>query len=324
MAALRWLVVALAWISGERWLANHGAAYLPRVVAEQLDLTTYLMLVQLVALAVGLSLVALVARDRARSLALRTPHPIAWLLVALAAPAVYVAAGYIGRLAAEPTLIEEIQRGGRALAQRSTGEFGKQVVHAPAFFTLLFTVIVAPCCEELEFRGALWALFEHAYRALLPAPASAAAPQVGDDLVVPVSDPLGWLRGGATACAAVGTTLVFTWLHADMPGGLGIQRWVSAAVLGTCLAIVRARGGSLLACVCLHVGFNLLGLATARRWLVTETFATHKSVPVLITALAALTTLALVLTLVVFYASRSKWSTAPRPTSSPSSDSAPS
>jgi hypothetical protein len=73
-----------------------------------------------------------------------------------------------------------------------------------------------------------------------------------------------------------------------MPGGMGIVRVISAGGLGLACGVVRQATGSTLAAIALHCVFNVLSLATARRWVVSSTFPTRLMVPSLLSLLAVL------------------------------------
>ena len=95
--------------------------------------------------------------------------------------------------------------------------------------------------------------------------------------------------GVATLLSAV----AFAWVHADMPGGMGMVRAITAFGLGLGAGIARHASGSLVAALVLHVVFNLASIATARRWVVSAVFPTKLMVPTLLTMLAGACLLAL-------------------------------
>ncbi len=68
-------------------------------------------------------------------------------------------------------------------------------------------------------------------------------------------------------------------MHADTPGGLGIVRVMSAFGLGMGTGHARHKTGALWAPMALHMSFNLLTLATTRRWVVTATLPLKYGVP---------------------------------------------
>jgi len=96
----------------------------------------------------------------------------------------------------------------------------------------------------------------------------------------------GWLKHGGVATLLTG--VAFGLLHWDMPGGQGIIRVTATTCLGLACGVARQASGSILVPIIIHAGFNALGVAGARRWLVTESFPTHYMVPTLSTLLGAL------------------------------------
>jgi membrane protease YdiL (CAAX protease family) len=95
-----------------------------------------------------------------------------------------------------------------------------------------------------------------------------------------------WLRAGGVATLGVAT--LFGLLHRDMPGGLGIVRFVAATGLGLACGVSRQASGTVLAPVLLHVAFNALSIATARRWVVTADFPMKWGAPTAVSGLAVL------------------------------------
>jgi membrane protease YdiL (CAAX protease family) len=163
-------------------------------------------------------------------------------------------------LIARPTLIAELMAGGRDLAQRSTGRFGRELVQSSALLTIAWGAIVSPVGEELFFRGALYSFVQRIIKS-------------------------------ATATTVVVAAL-FGIAHWDTPGGLGIVRLVSALGLGLACGAARQATRTVTASILLHALFNLISIASVRRWIVTETFPTKYSTPTLVTALGALGLLA--------------------------------
>jgi hypothetical protein len=80
---------------------------------------------------------------------------------------------------------------------------------------------------------------------------------------------------------------------------MGIVRVVSAAGLGLACGVARQATGSTLAAIVLHCVFNVLSLATARRWVVTETFPTRLMVPTLLSLFAVVCLVLLAVIVVV-------------------------
>jgi membrane protease YdiL (CAAX protease family) len=285
---LRLAFVALSWLLTFQLLAEHGVRLLPLAIARRLTLESYLVLVHLVTVALGLCLSVLLLRQPRRELGLGAGKPAALGWVLLLAPAIYVAASYFGIAIALPTLLEELARGGRELAQKSSGEFGRAITRSPLAVALIWAVIVSPVSEELLFRGAAWSAVQRLVERLSPA----ARPL--DSLELPLSDGLvvralrsawAWLLAGGVATLA--STALFAGLHADMPGGLGIVRVASAAMLGLACGIARHHAGTILSPIALHAAYNALSLATARRWVVSEAFPMKLGVPTLLSLIAS-------------------------------------
>ena len=283
--------VTAVWLATFRLLAEHGVRLLPLSIARELTLQSYLVIVHVVTIAIGLGASALLLPRARRALGISAPAPWAIAVVLLAAPAVYVASTYVAVLIARPTLLEEIARGGRELAQRSTGEFGRSLTQSPLGLTLLWGVVVSPLSEELLFRGAFWSTIQAIADRLRPkaesdAPASLELPLAESAGLKAARAVSAWLLGGGIATLV--TAIVFAALHADMPGGLGIVRVVSAFGIGLACGVARHHSGGLLAPIVLHVAYNALSLATTRRWVITETFPTKMGVPTLLSLIGAL------------------------------------
>jgi membrane protease YdiL (CAAX protease family) len=288
----RHLVLTLFWFGVFRVLGPHAVTWLPRSIIEKLTLQSYLTGVQIVTAALGLGLAFLLLPDARDALGLSLPKPARMGAWALLAPAFFVAASYAAIYAALPTLMEELRQGGRQAVQQSTGEFGRQLTQASVLSAVIWGVVVSPICEELMFRGALWSLIDRGLRLLRrpdaeAAPGSAALPSgvLSDGLGLRVARSIGrfLVTGGIATLVSAG---IFAWMHADMPGGLGIVRWVSALGLGLFAGIARHASGGLGAPCLVHVGFNLCSLATTRRWLLTESFPMKLGVPTLLSLIA--------------------------------------
>jgi membrane protease YdiL (CAAX protease family) len=285
------MVVVVA--SGLLWwlLAAHGVRLLPLELARTLTLQSYLSAVNVVATVFGLTLAALLLASPRKELGLSLPRSGTVVRIVLSTPAVYVATSYAAVAIALPTLLEELRSQGAESVRQSTGEFGNQVLRSPAGMALLWGVLIAPVAEELWFRGALWKLLADGVSRLLPPPTSVRSDASLPEGVVAPSRLLdyagriaNWLREGGIA--TVLSAGVFAAFHADMPGGMGIVRVVSAAGLGLACGVARQATGSTLAAIVLHCVFNLLSLATARRWVVTATFPTVRMVPTMLSLLA--------------------------------------
>jgi hypothetical protein len=76
-------------------------------------------------------------------------------------------------------------------------------------------------------------------------------------------------------------------MHADLRGGQGIIRIVAASCLALACGSARQLSGGLAAPIALHVIFNSLTLASARRWVVFEAFPKFFMVPTLVSLIAA-------------------------------------
>ena len=289
----RHLALTLLWFGVFRLLGEHAVRLLPRSVTQELTLQSYLTGVQILTAIIGLGLAFLFLGDAREALGIALPRPSAVGVLALLAPAFYVLASYAAIYAALPTLLEELRQGGRQAVQQSTGEFGRELTQASLLSALLWGVVVSPVGEELMFRGALWSLVDRGIRLLrapprAPRPESLALPAgvITDGLGLRAARGLGQLllTGGIATLVSAG---IFAWMHADMPGGLGIVRWVSALGLGLCAGIARHASRGIVGPCAVHMGFNLCSLATTRRWLVTEDFPMKRGVPTLLSATGA-------------------------------------
>jgi membrane protease YdiL (CAAX protease family) len=279
--------VVVAWAASFRLLSLYGVDLMPRAFARQLTLEMYLALVQVVTLAIGLVASALLVNAPRESLALRAAKPGSVLISALLTPAIFVVATGAAFHIARPTLLEELAKGGVALVQKSTGEFGRQLTQAPLALSFVWGALLSPIAEELFFRGALFTLVLSATELPRKAAPGALSAELIDD--GPVAHAfrasVGWLRRGGAATIVV--AVIFGFLHRDMPGGLGIVRFVSALGLGLACGLARQLTSSVVPAVLVHVGFNALSLATARRLVVSETFPMKSGVPTLVAAVGA-------------------------------------
>jgi membrane protease YdiL (CAAX protease family) len=277
---LRALVVSLLWLALLVWLLRDGARLLPNALARQLSVETYSILVQLVAMTIGLGAsFALLAAPR-RGLGLQSGQGRGVLLTALLAPATYVVICYAAIGLALPTLKEELARGGTDLVRQQGGAVISAMTRASVGATLVWAVVVSPLGEELLFRGALWGAFQ----GLLERVEAKTAPrEISEGLPLErslVVDLLAWtLRSGTLTTLIVAA--IFAALHADLSGSQGIVRVASTAGLAVACGFARQRTGELAAPIVLHVIVNTLGLASARRWVVTETFPKYYTVPAL-------------------------------------------
>ncbi|MEB2313525.1 MAG: CPBP family intramembrane metalloprotease [Sorangiineae bacterium] len=292
---LRLALLALLWPTLYLLLARYGVLALPVSLARRLDLQSYLTLVQLTTVGLGLLLAGALMGGVRAPLGLGRASPLGLACAALLAPALYVASSMLAIELALPTLLDELARGGTELAERSTGELGRSLVATPAALVLLWGAVVSPISEELMFRGAVWSAVQRLVRWLTgrgrggersPAPS-----WLEPGPLLRVSRAAGrFLRDGGVATLA--SAALFAWMHADRPGGLGIVRVASAAGLGVGCGLARQWSGSLLAALALHVSYNTLSIATTRRWVVTEGFPLRRGIPTLL-ELVALVGLAL-------------------------------
>jgi membrane protease YdiL (CAAX protease family) len=288
-----WRLAAVTGVWGATFsaLSAHGVQLLPLSVARQLTLEEYLSGVQLITLAVGLGLARALLHEPRRDLALLRPSLRALATIVAAAPAVFVMATTAAFLIARPVLLEELGRGGRELVQRSTGRFGRELTQAPPLLALAWGAVISPVSEELFFRGALWSLVEKWVLALPGRPSASADAALPADLLVDsgalraLGSIFDWLLQGGAATLAV--TAVFGMLHHDMPGGLGLVRFVAALGLGLACGLARQHTGTVAAPALLHVAFNALSVAAARRWVVTPAFPMKNGAPTLVSLVGA-------------------------------------
>jgi membrane protease YdiL (CAAX protease family) len=299
-------VVSAVWLAAQQLLTRYAALALPRSVARELSLEVYLLLVSLVALGVGAAAaLLLLGRAAPRQLGIVSPGGKAIALGLSLSPLLFVASSYLAVYLALPTLLEELRRGGADLVRQNAGDVGRAMTSAPLVMVLLWALVVAPIAEELLFRGAIWSLLSRATRVWWPArtqPPSLPGELVKDSWLVAWSRTLGrWLAQGGLATLVVG--FGFGLLHWDLAGGQGIIRVTVTTCLGLACGVARQHSGSVLVPIAIHGAFNVLGLAGARRWVVTQTFPTHFMVPTLATVLAGLGGL---VALVLFFALRNR------------------
>lgn len=287
---LRLCAVVLIWLLAARLLATHAAPLLPRALARQLGLHSFLSLVLIVSTALGIVLAfVLLARPR-DDLGLRRPSGRTTAMAALWAPVVLALSLYAGFQLALPTLLEELAQGGREAAQRNTGAFGRAIAQSHWLTTMLWATVLTPLAEELIFRGGLWSAVARLTRGYADRPRS-----LPPELLTRGFGARAWrwlLTGGL---ATVVSTVVFAWLHADQSGGAGIIRVVQAACLGLALGLARHASGSVVPGMLLHAIFNGLSIVKLRKWIVTDSWPHPLPIPIWywVLALAALTGLAL-------------------------------
>lgn len=291
----RHFAVAIVWLLAFRLLSEHAVRVIPLGLTRQLSLQAYLTLVQLAVLGIGLMTSFALLPEPRRALGL-TPAALPRVFALfLAGPAIYVLASYAAIYAALPTLLAELAARGRQAVQESTGEFGRELVAAGLPTAVLWGVVVSPVAEELMFRGAVWSAAQSAVDAARQRFARAGTAPSSSALPEGVLEPSAALRllrsassffltGGVATAVSAG---VFALMHADMPGGLGIVRWVSALGLGLAAGLARQASGGIAGPIVVHVVFNACALATTRRWLVTESFGQKLGVPILLSYSAA-------------------------------------
>lgn len=289
-----WLVhlfVAAVWILAFRLLADHGVRLLPLALARQLTLQNYLTIVQIVTALFGLGVSFLLLSEPRDALGLTTTSGKKLGIVLLVAPLVFALSVRTAFLAAKPTLLLELAERGREAVQKSTGQFGQELVAGGLFGAILWGVIVSPIGEELLFRGALYSLAQRAIQGFANrGETTEPQPPASTDLspeMLQKSVGFELVEGfGRFAREGLGPVLfsagVFTYMHMDMPGGLGIARWVSALCLGLASGVTRYATGSLLGPIALHMAFNFYSLAATRRWIITESFPMKEGAPTLL------------------------------------------
>jgi membrane protease YdiL (CAAX protease family) len=272
-------------------LADHGVRLLPLALARQLTLQNYLTIVQIVTAAFGLGVSFLLLIEPRDALGLTPTGAKKIGIVLLLTPLVFALSVRMAFLAAKPTLLEELAERGREAVQKSTGQFGQELVSSGLVGAIVWGVIVSPIGEELLFRGALYSLVQRAIAGFKKQPDDAEiSPPASTDLspeMLQKSFAFGMVESlSRFAREGLGptvlTTGVFTLMHMDTPGGLGIARWVSALCLGLATGIARHATGSLFGPIALHMGFNLCSIAATRRWIITESFPMKEGAPTLL------------------------------------------
>src|SRR5262245_12732638 len=122
---VRLLLVVVVWAASFRLLSLYGVDLMPRAFAREVTLEMYLVLVQRGTLCICLLASSLVLEAPREKLALTKAKPGAVIAIVLLTPAIFVVATGAAFQIARPTLLEELARGGVALVQKSTGEFGR-------------------------------------------------------------------------------------------------------------------------------------------------------------------------------------------------------
>ena len=287
----RLIAVVALWAGAFHGLSRFGVDLLPRAFARELTLEAYLALVHMATLALGLTASFVLLGEPRRVLALAAPRPAALGYVLALVPAVFVVATGAAFQIAKPTLLAELAHGGLAEVQKNTGEFGRELTGAPSWLAFAWGALVSPVSEEFFFRGAVFAVVLDATSFLRATKGeSALSAELLDEgaLTRATRATVAWLKRGGAATLLV--ALVFGLLHHDMPGGLGIVRFVSALGLGIACGLARQASASIAAPILVHVAFNALSLATARRLLVSEMFPMKAGVPTLVAVVAVAAT----------------------------------
>jgi membrane protease YdiL (CAAX protease family) len=247
----RLAAVTLVWLACARYLERAGDAFVPDAWKAKIQLQTFLIACQLTWTAVGLGLAfALLSRPR-EALAVLLPRPRGIAAAALLAPAAYVGSAAVAFQAALPTLMAELRERGSGASRENAGEFGRMLQQGPTLATMIWGVVLAAVTEELLFRGALWSLVE----------------RIARHLDAPAAGPRGRLRAAVPAIAAtVAAAVVFSSMHGNLAGGVGILRVVSTLCLGLACGAARGATGTLAAPLAIHLINNAVALGPARGW----------------------------------------------------------
>jgi membrane protease YdiL (CAAX protease family) len=247
--------VALAWLLLTKHLVWLGDRYVPGDWKARMSFQSFQIACQAMTLSVGLALAALLLRSAGARLGIRRPRALELVATALVAPLVFVVSSIIALEIALPTLLVELQTRGASASAQNAGEFGRSLVRTPLFVTLLWGGVLAAVGEELLFRGALWSAAHE-----LTAPLFAAVGWTGRARAIAL-----WsLRSGGVA--TLFSAGVFGWMHADLPGGVGVVRAVSTTCLGLACGLGRQLTGTVWAAILLHFANNLLAIGGSRRW----------------------------------------------------------
>jgi membrane protease YdiL (CAAX protease family) len=297
--SVRLFALVFVWAGTFHALNAYGVRLLPASFAHELTLETYFALVHFVTFVMGLGAARLLLRNPREALALTRPSGRAIGTVLGLLPALFVLVTSFAFLVARPTLLAELVRGGRDLVQRSTGEFGRELTESPAALALLWGAVISPISEELFFRGAMWSLVQSVVAtAMAPSATSVTAAELPVELIhdsplLRIARASGlWLRDGGVATLFMAA--LFGVMHQDMPGGLGIVRFISALGLGLACGLARQHAASVFAPILLHVLWNALSIAAVRRWIVTPSFPMKYGAPTLVTLVGVLGTGAVV------------------------------
>lgn len=227
----------------------------PDFVRHSMSLSTFRTLVQALVLAVFAGAFFGVVPDARRVLGLERLRCGPLGRAALTAPFAFVSATMLAIAIATPILLRELAERGAGVSRANAGSFGRELQESPALVIVVAGAILAPLGEELLFRGGLYGTLKEL---LLRVTARPVDPDVPAELQPRVSP---WLVEGLPLVMAAAT---FSAMHADMPGGVGVVRIVSTAVLSVFTGLARALGGGVLASAVLHAAYNGLALLVAR------------------------------------------------------------
>jgi membrane protease YdiL (CAAX protease family) len=289
-STLRLILFALGWVAITKIALDEGPFLLPRSFAETLSLQTFLMGAQVTTTVIGLAAAKVALAEPARDIGLAWPTGPQIALVVLAAPIVFTLACALEMAIALPTLLAEIRRAGAGVSRQDLGELGRVLREAPLWATILWAAVVAPLGEDLLFRGALWSAIQRITAARAPEEADALPESLPPEFIADAvavraaRRAVAWLRAGGIATIA--TAAMFAAMHADVRGGAGIVRLVSAACLGLACGVARHATGTVAAATALHIVYNTLGVAQTRKWLVSDGLPSKLGMPTGIVVLA--------------------------------------
>ncbi len=240
---LRLCVLSLAWLLALRHSGWLLARLLPNAWLEHFSLPSFSMLAQGCATALGLALTFTLFQKPRAVLGLARPSARALTNTFLVTPALFVVISVLALEVAMPWLLEELQQGRVHASREHAGAMGRAMQEAPLLTTLLWAALLAGLAEELFFRGAFFTFVSDSVLRLWPGSVHVA---------------------GLFATSA--SAVLFGFLHADTPGGVGVVRIVSTTCLGLVCGVARQLTKSLAPPIALHTSYNVLALAVARRW----------------------------------------------------------
>ncbi len=209
-------------------------------IGSTINATRATLVVETLQLAVAGLLGALVVSRQSRAAVVGERLVLRGAVISLLlSPAAYVVTRWTATAIALPTLMREMNRYGTGVSRANAEPIARVLTQPSWVETWLAAALVAALVEEFVFRGLVWETVASLLRGRIP--------------------------NGATALAASAVSVtLFAWLHADVPGGVGIVRFVAAIALGTTTALARSLSGSIVPCVILHAANNSITLLTAR------------------------------------------------------------